>query len=104
MDMDDRALSNAGVWFVGRLQTDADRERVVEGLVGADGSRREDRVDEALLKKTLESVKQRWFVMRDVNRSPSVALATTRCTMCWLRGPMTRLELKRLRGAKKKVG
>jgi len=35
MDLDYRALSNAGVWFVGRLQTDADRARVVEGWWGA---------------------------------------------------------------------
>jgi hypothetical protein len=100
MDMDYRALSNAGMWFVGRLQTDADRARVVEGLVGADGSRREDGVDEAVLKKTLKSVARRWFVMRDVNRAPSVALATSRCTLCWLRGPMTRVELKRVRAAR----
>jgi hypothetical protein len=101
MDMDYRALSNAGMWFVGRLQTDADRARVVEGLVGADGSRREDGVDEALLKKTLKSVARRWFVMRDVSRAPSVSLAASRCTLCWLRGPMTRVELKRLRGGKR---
>jgi hypothetical protein len=73
----------------------------VEGLVGADGSRREDGVDEALLKKTLKSVARRWFVMRDVSRAPSVSLAASRCTLCWLRGPMTRVELKRLRGGKR---
>jgi DNA helicase HerA-like ATPase len=38
MDLDYRALGNAGLWCVGRLQTDADRERVVEGLAGAGGS------------------------------------------------------------------
>ena len=37
MDLDYRALSNAGLWCVGRLQTDADRERVVDGLAGAGG-------------------------------------------------------------------
>ena len=35
MDLDYRALSNAGMWFVGRLQTDADRERVVDGMADA---------------------------------------------------------------------
>ncbi len=36
MDLDYRALSNAGLWFLGRLQTDADRERVIDGLQQAD--------------------------------------------------------------------
>jgi DNA helicase HerA-like ATPase len=35
MDLDYRVLSNAGVWFVGRLQTDADRARVVEAMASA---------------------------------------------------------------------
>ena len=42
MDLDYRALSNAGLWFIGRLQTDTDRARVIDGLEGALGAANED--------------------------------------------------------------
>jgi hypothetical protein len=93
MDLDYRALSNAGLWFVGRLQTDADRERVVEGLAGLEGS---DGADSADLGAKLKTLSPRWFVMRDVHRTPNAALAQTRWTFSWLRGPMTRVELRTL--------
>ncbi len=41
MDLDYRVLSNAGLWCLGRLQTDADRERVIDGLAGVNGSGQE---------------------------------------------------------------
>jgi hypothetical protein len=93
MDLDYKALSNAGVWFVGRLQTDADRERVVEGLSsaapGAD-------LDPAALAATLKSLPPRTFFVRDVHHTPSSMLLETRCTLSWLRGPLTRREITRL--------
>ena len=91
MDVDYRALSNAGLWFVGRLQTDADRERVLEGLMGSDGA---VDIDAGELASTVKQLAPRWFVMRDVHRAPSVVLASSRTTMCWLRGPMTRAEIR----------
>jgi hypothetical protein len=93
MDLDYRALGNAGVWCIGRLQTDADRARVVDGLAGND----------AALAHTLNAVvprlAPRWFVMRDVHRDPAPSLLQPRWTLSWLRGPMTRTELRRA-GAK----
>jgi hypothetical protein len=92
MDLDYRALSNAGVWCVGRLQTDADRARVVEALSG--NSR--GNVDAGALANVLKVLAPRWFVLRNVHQSPGTVLLQSRTTLCWLRGPMTRMDLKRL--------
>lgn len=93
MDLDYRALSNAGLWFVGRLQTDADRERVVDGMADAtaDGSgpsRREP-------SKTIKKLQKRWFVVRNVHAEEGTVLVYPRHTITWMRGPMTRVELKK---------
>ncbi len=92
MDLDYRALSNAGLWFVGRLQTDADRERVVEGMAGSteDGGH----VDPEEMATRLKMLTPRWFVVRDVHATPNTRLLNTRTTLSWLRGPMTRAELR----------
>jgi hypothetical protein len=96
MDLDYKALSNAGMWFIGRLQTDADRQRVVEGLAGADAGG--GALDVAELGSTLKGLPPRTFFLRDVHRTPPSALFETRFTLSWLRGPMTRREIGRLRG------
>src|SRR5262249_3102179 len=69
MDLDYKALSNAGLWFVGRLQTDADRERVVEGLAGSDGGA--GGLDPKALESTLKALPARTFFVRDVHQTPS---------------------------------
>jgi hypothetical protein len=94
MDLDYKALSNAGVWCVGRLQTDADRERVVEGLLGADGGL--GGLDAPTLGTILRNLPPRTFFVRDVHRTPACALLETRFSMSWLRGPMTRKEIAKL--------
>ncbi len=94
MDLDYKALSNAGIWTVGRLQTDADRERVVEGLTGADGGL--GGLEPSALGTILRNLPPRTFFVRDVHRNPACALVETRFTMSWLRGPMTRKEIARL--------
>ena len=88
MDLDYRALSNAGTWILGRLTTDADRARVVEGL-GED--KRKSPLD-AVLKK----LRPRWFVVRDA-RGDAPTLLNPRWAMSYLRGPMTSVEIKRAR-------
>ncbi len=95
IDLDYKALSNAGVWFVGRLQTDADRERVVEGLVGSE-SNAGDIMDAGELAQTIKALPPRTFFVRDVHAGQKSALLETRWTMAWLRGPMTRREIKKL--------
>src|SRR5205085_3468032 len=64
MDLDYRALGNAGLWCVGRLQTDADCERVVDGLAASMPTQR-DAVRE--LSHVVKQLAPRWFVMRDAH-------------------------------------
>jgi hypothetical protein len=93
MDLDYRVLSNAGAWWIGRLQTDADRERVVEAVASEGGA---DGTEPSELDELIKRLAPRWFVMRNLHRKPSLALLQSRTTLCWLRGPMTRHDLRRL--------
>jgi len=88
MDLDYRALSNAGTWCLGRLQTDADRARVLDGL-GEDARR-------SKLAETLKALGPRWFVVRDAKTS-TPSLLFPRHAMSYLRGPMTPEEIRRAR-------
>jgi len=89
MDLDYRALSNAGLWCIGRLQTDADRERVVDGLStsGVVG-------DARILGKLVQRLRERWFVVRNVHAEGAPVLMQPRWAMSLMRGPMTRTELR----------
>jgi DNA helicase HerA-like ATPase len=89
MDLDYRALGNAGVWCIGRLQTDADRARVVEGLTGSGAAVARE------LNAKLKRLAPRWFLVRDVHAPEGLAFLKPRWSMTWLRGPMTRSELRR---------
>jgi len=91
MDLDYRALGNAGLWFLGRLQTDADRARVLDGLRGAAG----DGGASPELAHTLQRLAPRWFVLRDAHASRGTVLFQPRWTMSFMRGPMTRSEIQR---------
>ncbi len=87
MDLDYRALSNAGTWMLGRLQTEADRTRVIEGL----GEKKKGAID-----KLVQLVAPRFFVVRAAG-SNEVSLLQPRWAMSLLRGPMTPRELAGLR-------
>ena len=121
MDLDYRALSNAGLWCVGRLQTDADRARVVEGLAGIAGERADATAgatssatssatnsatrasgavaDAATLDDVIKRLSPRWFVVRDAQGKSGTLLVRPRTALTWLRGPLTRGELVRARAA-----
>jgi DNA helicase HerA-like ATPase len=92
MDLDYRALGNAGLWCVGRLQTDADCARVLDGLSAAVGG-----ADE--LGDTIKRLATRWFVMRDAQGNCGTLLLQPRWAMSFLRGPMTRREIQRALGS-----
>jgi hypothetical protein len=95
MDLDYRALSNAGLWCIGRLQTDADRARVIDGLRSAQDTKEADAPD---LTRTVQRLGNRWFVVRNAHAARSgPILLQPRQTYSWLRGPMTRTELRRAR-------
>jgi hypothetical protein len=88
VDLDYKGLANAGLWLVGRLQTEQDRARLREGLTEA-GSRAGD------LDRLLDATKKRVFLMHDVHR-PGPILLHSRWTLSYLRGPLTRQEVSRL--------
>ncbi len=97
MDLDYRALSNAGLWCIGRLQTDADRERVVDGLAASLDAGAAEGDGEQELARTVQRLAPRWFVVRNAHASAPPLLLRPRDTLTPLIGPMTRTELLRAR-------
>lgn len=94
MDLDYRALSNAGLWWIGRLQTDADRERVVEGLSGAGAASGESKAE---LEQSIKRLAPRWFLTRNAHAGGKSQLVQPRWAMTLMRGPMTRTEVREAR-------
>jgi hypothetical protein len=92
VDLDYKALSNTGTWFLGKLQTERDKGRVLDGLEGVTSG-----LDRGTLDKTLSSLKKRVFLMHNVHDSGPVVFET-RWTLSYLRGPLGREELKRAIG------
>ncbi len=95
MDLDYRALSNAGLWCIGRLQTDADRARVVESIAGTEGGGGRDAASE--LTHVLKRLAPRWFLVRNAHMPEESLLVQPRWTMSYMRGPMTRWEIQQAR-------
>jgi hypothetical protein len=92
VDVDYKALSNAGTWFVGRLQTRQDRQRLVEGLAaGADVAA----MDAGALDELLGRLPRRAFVWRTADQ-PGARVLRTRQTLSYLRGPLTKAEIASL--------
>jgi hypothetical protein len=90
MDVDYRALGNAGVWCIGRLQTDADCARVLDGLAAVGTNSKSS----AELGKVIKNLAPRWFLMRDVHTRVGNILLQPRFAMSVLHGPMTRNEIR----------
>lgn len=90
VDVDYKALANAGTWFVGRLQTERDKARLLDGMSAADGG-----VDTAALGDVITGLGKRQFVLRRAGRdAPDVM--TARWAMSYLRGPLTREQIASL--------
>ncbi len=94
VDLDYKGLSNTGTWFIGRLQTDRDKARVVEGLAGAAGGHP---VDRPALERLLSGLEKRQFLVHDVHEPRGPLLLRTRFTLSYLRGPLTREHIRALR-------
>ncbi len=87
VDLDYKALSNAGTWFIGRLQTERDKARLLDGLESARGDINRGDID-----KTLSAMGKRVFLLHNVHaKAPS--LFQTRWAMNYLAGPLTRSQL-----------
>jgi DNA helicase HerA-like ATPase len=100
VDLDYKALSNAGTWFLGRLQTERDRARVVDGLERAQAGAGLPRAE---LERQLANLPQRVFLARSARDDAPVRFRT-RYTLSYLRGPLTRDDLRRLREAAEPPG
>ncbi|MEN8041299.1 MAG: DUF87 domain-containing protein [Actinomycetota bacterium] len=89
VDLDYKAMSNAGTWCIGRLQTERDKARIIEALTSASGSIDTDAID-----ARISRLGKRVFLMHNT-RDKVPEVFTTRWAMSYLRGPMTREEIGR---------
>ena len=90
IDLDYKALSNAGTWMIGRLQTEQDKARLLDGLDSIAGG-----YDRAYFDKAITALGKRVFLLHNVHaKAPEVF--TTRWAMNYLPGPITREKLEDL--------
>lgn len=94
VDLDYKGLANCGTWFIGRLQTERDKMRVIEGLEGAAVSATGG-FDRPQMEKILAGLGNRVFLMRNVHENDSVVFQT-RWAMSYLRGPLTLPQIQAL--------
>jgi hypothetical protein len=94
VDLDYKGLSNAGTWLIGRLQTDQDKQRVLDGLEGASG---QGGLDRAALEKLISALGSRVFLLNNVHEN-APEVFQTRWTMSYLRGPLSRPQIATLMG------
>ena len=90
VDIDYKGLSNAGTWFIGRLQTEQDKNRLLDGLTTTDGSINRSDAD-----KLISQLKKRAFLCMNVHES-GLKVMTTRWTLNYLAGPLTRNLIPKL--------
>jgi hypothetical protein len=94
VDLDYKGLANTGTWFIGRLQTERDKARVLEGLEGASASAGKQ-FDRGRMEQTLAGLGNRIFLMNNVHEDEPVVFETRWC-LSYLRGPLTRSQIKLL--------
>ncbi len=92
VDLDYKALSNIGTWFIGRLQTERDKARLLDGLESAAAGAKFNR---AQIEKILSSLGNRVFLMNNTH-DDAPELMQTRWALSYLRGPLTRDQIKTL--------
>ena len=99
VDLDYKALSNIGTWFLGRLQTERDKLRVLDGLEGAAGSQNA-KFDRSSMEKLISGLGNRVFLMNNVHEDAPVVFHV-RWVMSYLTGPLTRSQIKLLMDPKR---
>jgi hypothetical protein len=101
VDLDYKALSNAGTWFLGRLQTERDKARVMDGLEGASAAAGRS-FDRQRMEALLGGLSKRRFVMVSAHEDEPV-LFESRWALSYLRGPMTRPQIQQLMASRKQA-
>ncbi len=98
VDLDYKGLANTGTWFIGRLQTERDKERVLSGLEGAAAGSGFDR---SRMEEILAGLGKRVFLLHNVHENEP-AIFQTRWALSYLRGPITREQIKVLMADRKR--
>jgi hypothetical protein len=101
VDLDYKGLGNTGTWFIGRLQTDRDKQRVLDGLEGAAAGQGK-RFDRGQMEEILAGLGNRVFLMNNVH-DDRPEIFETRWALSYLRGPMTRAQIKQLMETKREA-
>ena len=101
VDLDYKGLANTGTWFIGRLQTERDKARVLEGLEGIAAGTGQ-KFDKQEMEQLLAGLGNRIFLLNNVH-DDAPELFETRWAMSYLRGPLTRAQIKSLMDPLKKT-
>lgn len=96
VDLDYKGLSNIGTWFIGRLQTAQDKDRVISGLSGISGSN----LNKAELENLLSNLPKRNFLVKNIN-SDGLDIINTRWALSYLKGPLSKGQISNLMQDKK---
>ncbi|MGB9880569.1 MAG: hypothetical protein ACPLRM_07385, partial [Anaerolineae bacterium] len=99
VDIDYKGLSNAGTWFIGKLQTDQDKARVLDGLQSASATAG-TALDRSQLDRSISALSSRIFLLHNVHQDRPV-IFQTRWAMSYLRGPLTRPQVRELMAPRK---
>ncbi len=93
-DLDYKGLTNAGTWFIGRLQAERDKARLMEGLESV-SAQAGSYLDRESLNNIISSLDKRVFLLHNINEQTPIVF-NTRWAMSYLRGPMTRMQIRDL--------
>ncbi len=91
VDIDYKGLSNAGTWFIGKLQTDQDKQRFLDGPEGVAGG-----MDRSAYDRLISNLSKRIFLMHDVHLNQPGVVFESRWTINYLAGPLTRTQVPAL--------
>ena len=92
VDLDYKGLSNAGTWFIGKLQTERDKTRLLEGLEGIQSPDRQSST-RAYFDRLISSLDKRVFVLHNVHKKAPIVFKT-RWALSYLRGPLTKTQIR----------
>ncbi len=89
VDLDYKAMSNAGTWMIGRLQTERDKARILEGIEPVSGQ-----TDIRLFDRLISNLGKRQFILQSAKYSEPVVF-TSRWSISYLAGPLDRNQIAR---------
>jgi hypothetical protein len=101
VDLDYKGLSNTGTWFIGRLQTERDRDRLIDGLLSAEAGE-DQALDRSALSELIAGLGKRVFFMKNIHESQPLVFQT-RWALSYLRGPLTLPQIQSLMSERKEA-